>query len=358
MDFFESIFLTMTIVIIIINTFFFDLFSGYDLIKLYLKSGVIPTVFTWSKKSTQVTFENPPAPVNLPEIDILNNEENIHADDHAGRNNKEIKSDDINEFDSVCCFEEVAVIIKSDSLRKDRDDEVITDAERREEICQVLAVNSKCVDTLSDLVDLSIDYPEELLNVTAHNDQEILPVDDEVLPQENIAPVVTSVSRLKRYSIEDFVDNPKAVLEFTGLESYHKFITVFTSLGISRGFGKLKYISNNGCGKLSLQNQLFLTWWKMRKNATDMELSLHFGIQEKQVGNICRSWILFMKKQWSKVDVWPCKELIEFYMPSNFKANYPKTRVIIDGTEFKVQRNKNPLFQQSSFSYYKNETTL
>lgn len=67
---------------------------------------------------------------------------------------------------------------------------------------------------------------------------------------------------------------------------------------------------------------------------------------------------MFLKKQWSKVNIWPCKELIQFYMTVSFKENFPKTRVIVDGTEFKTHRSKNPLIQQSSFSHYKNDTTL
>ena len=45
-------------------------------------------------------------------------------------------------------------------------------------------------------------------------------------------------------------------------------------------------------------------------------------------------------------------------MPDNFKADFPSTRIIIDSTEIPIQRPRNPRAQQSTFSYYKNGTTL
>lgn len=126
------------------------------------------------------------------------------------------------------------------------------------------------------------------------------------------------------------------------------FNIVFLSLG--KNLDNLTYRSNVGHGKLSLKNQFFLTLWKLRKNATDFELLIHFGIHEKQVGNIFISWIVFMARQWSKIDLWPSKELINYYMPKSFKVNFPNTRVIIDGTEIHIQKSKNPKVQQSSFS--------
>lgn len=85
---------------------------------------------------------------------------------------------------------------------------------------------------------------------------------------------------------------------------------------------------------------------------------MHFSIHERQVENIFKSWINFMSEQWSKIDLWPSKELVQYYMPDNFKAQYPNTRVIIEGTEIFVQGSSNPKVQQSTFSYYKNDTTL
>ena len=45
-------------------------------------------------------------------------------------------------------------------------------------------------------------------------------------------------------------------------------------------------------------------------------------------------------------------------MPESFKNHYPNTRVIIDATEFAVERPSSLLSQSSTFSTYKNRNTV
>lgn len=193
----------------------------------------------------------------------------------------------------------------------------------------------------SSIFDNNVDYQEVIIDTTdklvtpTHENQEFHDDDDD---DDNNPATVFKVLK-QRYSIEEFKKNPAAVLEFTGLEDYYKFETVFLSLGKDI---KLNYQSSVGYGKLSLKDQFFLTLWKLRKYPTDMELSLHFGIHKKQVGNIFITWLNFMSKQWSKINSWPSKELVQYYMPPKFKAQYPDTRVIIDGTEIHVESSSNP----------------
>lgn len=160
-----------------------------------------------------------------------------------------------------------------------------------------------------------------------------------------------------RFRISMFEKNPRVILEFTGLENYEKFKLVFLSLGEESIFKKFKYVSNIvGCGTLSLEDQLFLTLWKLRKNSTDFELSVFFGIHFTQVGNIFTSWIIFMSWRWSKFDIWPSPQQVQYYMPEELKKCFPKTRVIINGSKIYTQKSKNPLIQQPSFSYNKKDS--
>lgn len=183
-----------------------------------------------------------------------------------------------------------------------------------------------------------------------------MPINNEELPDEELSNENHLAKNQKqRYAIKDLEDDPSAILEFTGLENYYKFQTVFMSLGKNI---KINYLGNTGHSKLTLQDQFFLTLWKLRKYPTDKELSLHFEANVKQVNNIFKSWIIFMSGQWSQIDLWPSKELVQYYMPDNFKSQYPNTRVIIDGTELHVQGSSDPHIQQSTFSYYENVTTL
>ncbi|KAJ8670901.1 hypothetical protein QAD02_002160 [Eretmocerus hayati] len=153
---------------------------------------------------------------------------------------------------------------------------------------------------------------------------------------------------------EQFRDAPHLVLHFTGLESYEKFELVLLSLG--PGAYHLKYVRKN-IREISVPNQFFLVLWKLRRNECDLTLATHFGIDRRAVGNIFIPWILFMSQHWSLIDIWPNRDLVDFFLPESFKNNYPALRVIIDGTEFEIQKPSNPRDQQSTFSVYKHRNT-
>lgn len=44
-------------------------------------------------------------------------------------------------------------------------------------------------------------------------------------------------------------------------------------------------------------------------------------------------------------NIWPSKDLVKYFSPSNFKAKFP-TRVLVDDTEYPL---KNPKAQQATF---------
>lgn len=165
----------------------------------------------------------------------------------------------------------------------------------------------------------------------------------------------TQTEKVARYAISDFKEKPKPILHFTGIESYDKFMTVLYSLG--PGVYNLKYVRKH-TGNLDIPNQLFLVLWKLRRYASDLELSEHFNIPECVVGNIFKTWILFMSQTWSVIDTWPSRELINFYMPQTFKNYCPTARLIVDGTEIKTDGSSNPDQKQTTFSYYKNSPTM
>ena len=158
-----------------------------------------------------------------------------------------------------------------------------------------------------------------------------------------------------RYDINDFKENPKSLLHFSGIENYDKFLTVLYSLGPAVYY--LKYERSN-VGNISVPNQLFLVLWKLRRYPNDIELAEHFNVPVIAVGNIFTTWIKFMSTTWSLINLWPSRELINFYMPETFKKNFPTTRVVVDGTEIKIDAPSNPRQKQSSFSTYKNTTTM
>ncbi|KAJ8671851.1 hypothetical protein QAD02_003110 [Eretmocerus hayati] len=158
-----------------------------------------------------------------------------------------------------------------------------------------------------------------------------------------------------RYFIEYFINKPESLLHCTGLENYEKFMTVFRSLGPA--VHNLKYIRKLSRAP-SVVNQFLMVLWKLRGNESDVTLVMHFDTDRASVGSIFITWIIFMSQQWSLIDMWPSRELVDLYMPDTFKLSYPKVRGIVDGTEFEIERPTNPRDQQSTFSQYKNRNTM
>ena len=157
------------------------------------------------------------------------------------------------------------------------------------------------------------------------------------------------------YSLDSFADDHEAVHFYTGLESYFKVCFVLSTLGPAQD--KLTYIYGN-IPHISIKDQFFLVLIKLRRYLTNFELSRMFGISEANVYNIVCTWVRFMALQWGELDIWPSRDIVRYFIPTDFKRKFPTTRAIIDGTECPIKRPSLPKAQQSTFSTYKNRNTL
>ena len=134
------------------------------------------------------------------------------------------------------------------------------------------------------------------------------------------------------FSIKSIKDNPNAVQFYTSFVSYGHFLYVFRCLGQSRY--ELKYKSR----ALDTEDEFFLFMVKIRRNTEDEELSYQFGISEQVVSKIFHTWLdfLFYQLQDSEVIKFLPRETIDQHMPRDFKAKYPRTRIILDATEIEI----------------------
>ena len=64
-----------------------------------------------------------------------------------------------------------------------------------------------------------------------------------------------------------------------------------------------------------------------------------------------------MYLQWKELLLWPSRDLVKYFAPSDFKSKFPSTRAIVDGTEIPIDKPKTPTAQQQTFSTYKNRNT-
>ncbi|XP_074107222.1 uncharacterized protein LOC141532673 [Cotesia typhae] len=142
---------------------------------------------------------------------------------------------------------------------------------------------------------------------------------------------------------------------YTGLGNYAKFQFVYGTL--SDYVDRIKYVKGQ-VNSVEPEDMFLLILMKLRRNIPDFGLSIYFGISEAVVRNIFNTWIHMIYQLWSLIDIWPSREVVDFYMPEGFKKLYPSTRVIVDATEIPIDKPSNPIAQQATFSTYKNKNTV
>jgi len=156
-------------------------------------------------------------------------------------------------------------------------------------------------------------------------------------------------------SLEHIMFDDRALQYYTGLPDMQSFSYVLGTLGPAAYNLQYRWGVPQ---EISVTNQFLLTLMKLRLHCPNKELSILFRVSETVVSNIFVTWINFMYVTWSRLDIWPSKELVNFFMPSDFKRSFPKTRLIVDGVEIPIKKPSKPVAQQVTFSSYKNRNTL
>lgn len=153
------------------------------------------------------------------------------------------------------------------------------------------------------------------------------------------------------HTIENFIDNDRLILFYTGFKNYEQFMLLFTILGPCVNHLPIS------C-HLKPKDQLFLTLMKLRLASEDFELATLFDLSEKCISKLLICWINFLYYQLSEIDIWPSRSVVTDTMPQRFKDNFPTTRVIVDATEIGIQKPGHVENQSASFSTYKNTNTM
>lgn len=109
--------------------------------------------------------------------------------------------------------------------------------------------------------------------------------------------------------------------------------------------------------KLSVKEEFLLTLIRLRRGFDVEVLSDLFGVHSSNISRIFTTWINFLFLELSFLISWPSKEQVTASLPKQFK-HFPKTRVIIDCTEFFIQKPSIPSSQRITWSQYKHHNTF
>jgi len=276
-----------------------NIFSGFPLRIKSLKDEAVPSIFNWAAKESESSKDRNRRTTERAQKKLLK------QDSQQSQYNSSTNED------MDCSY-------------------VIDDCEI--EVACVEVTDSSQVCTLKS---------EMVLNEKPHT------VDSSSQTGSGVIPVI-------RMSSSDYKDDPHVLQFYTGLDTYRIFLDVFTSLGPA--VNHLTYL-NDVHPSIEPVDQFFLTLVKLRLYKTNFELGIMFKVSEKEIYSTIITWIRFMSLQWREIDLWPERDIVHYHAPSDFKAKFPKTRVVFDGTECPIKKPKAPAAQQTTFSTYKNRNT-
>ncbi|KAK3926073.1 CCA-adding enzyme [Frankliniella fusca] len=112
-------------------------------------------------------------------------------------------------------------------------------------------------------------------------------------------------------------------------------------------------------GDLSPKDKLFMTLLRLRRGITLNDLKIIFQISESRASKICYTWIRFMSLEFKKLEklMFVSRENQDRRRPKCFK-DFKNLRVIIDATEFRIQKPTNQQQSSNSFTDYKSYHTI
>lgn len=175
---------------------------------------------------------------------------------------------------------------------------------------------------------------------------------------------------VKKYSREKFIhdvlkDNASC-MTYTGILTVSLLKEIFkwvepVAKNIKLWDGKYKTDMNRQQGRprksVTLFQEFLLTLIRIRGGYDINHMGTLFAISSSQVSRIFIAWVNCLHQCMKPLLIYPSSEHVLGNLPKSFKK-YPKTRVIIDATEFRVTKPFRPGAQKHTWSSYKSSNTL
>ena len=201
---------------------------------------------------------------------------------------------------------------------------------------------------------------EVLVNTALLARIEVLESENKMLKEK----VKTQESKRVHFRIENITHDDKLVRLYTGFISFMVLMSFFEFLGPSVnelsywGGRQVTQRKRQRLTKLTPLNQFFLTLVKLKLNLQVRDLAFRFGISKSLVSKYVITWICFLYQYLREIQWMPCTAQVMGTLPHAFKAKYPTTFAIIDGSELFIETPSDLCVQSSTWSNYKHHNTF
>ena len=171
------------------------------------------------------------------------------------------------------------------------------------------------------------------------------------------------------FRLENIKEDDESVHFHTGFPNYDTLLAFYKDVleddaKVMRqwrsGESKESYaeIKSGRNSKLPLLEQFFLTLVRLRLGLLEFDMANRFSLSQSAVSRITMTWINLLYHTLKGLERYPSWHVVKKYMPLAFKEQYPNTRLIIDATEFGIERPSSLVSQSCTFSSYKNKNTV
>lgn len=109
---------------------------------------------------------------------------------------------------------------------------------------------------------------------------------------------------------------------------------------------------------LQINEEFVLVLMRLKLGLTERHLADIFPVTKSIVSRVYLTWIRFLALTFNESLLrWPSKGEVRVHIPSSF-SKYPDTRIIIDCTEFFIEKPSSPSAQKATWSDYKHHNTV
>ena len=108
--------------------------------------------------------------------------------------------------------------------------------------------------------------------------------------------------------------------------------------------------------KLSLENEFFAVLVRLKLGFFVEDIANRFDISVSLFSKIFNTWIRFLRLELEVLFPFPNREKVQSLIPASF-SKFPITRIILDCTEFPIQKPSALKAQRETWSSYKHRNT-
>ena len=167
-----------------------------------------------------------------------------------------------------------------------------------------------------------------------------------------------------RFDIDDYKDKDDDIAFYTGFPDYKALILCYKT--VEQSVGNIDYEhkrttldSNVGRPRVLTKFQEFtLVMLRLRLGLFEKDLAHRFKVCRSTVSKVVNAWIPFLRREFEPLITIPSREVLQCYMPDSFKKLLPNVTVIVDCTEFEMEKPSALDSQSACYSSYKSRTTM